>query len=320
MKRALLVGLNNYPGKENQLECCVQDAKEMARVLSVNEDGSKNFECTTLVSSDNLVRRVDLRKEITRLFEGEGDIALFFFSGHALLTANGGVLVTEDTDPFDEGVGMNELLNPASASKFKEIVIVLDCCHSGALGNILGSAAETSALRKGVSFLTACSSEQSSLEGEGIGVFTGPVIDALEGGASDVLGQVTIASVYGYVDEVLGAEDQRPLFKANVSRLTPLRQCAPQVARDILRKLPHYFPEEHYELPLNPSFEPTSEYTPRNRENERIFGELQKMRAVRLVEPHSSEEHMYYAAMNSKSCHLTPLGRFYRKLAIQGSI
>ncbi|MGF1573365.1 MAG: caspase family protein, partial [Sumerlaeia bacterium] len=41
--------------------------------------------------------------------------------------------------------------------------------------------------------------------------------------------------------------------------------------------------------------------------NVAIFKDLQKMEGVGLVVP-VSEEHMYYAAMNSKSCRLTALG------------
>ena len=40
---------------------------------------------------------------------------------------------------------------------------------------------------------------------------------------------------------------------------------------------------------------------------------LQKLESVDLVEP-VDEEHMYFAAMNSKSCRLTPLGKYYWKL------
>ena len=41
---------------------------------------------------------------------------------------------------------------------------------------------------------------------------------------------------------------------------------------------------------------------------------LQRCRAAKLVEP-VGEDHMYYAAMNSRSCALTPLGRHYWRMA-----
>ena len=35
---------------------------------------------------------------------------------------------------YDEGVSMDEILSLANQSKAKDKVILLDCCHSGALG------------------------------------------------------------------------------------------------------------------------------------------------------------------------------------------
>ena len=139
--------------------------------------------------------------------------------------------------------------------------------------------------------------------------------DALNGGAADIVGNVTIAAVYAYADQALNAWEQRPLFKSHVSTLRPVRQCAPQVELGILRKLPDYFSHPAGELALDPSYEPDAE--PKHPDNERVFGALQKLRAARLP---VGAEHMYYAAMNSKSCRLTELGRFYWLLAEKGKI
>jgi hypothetical protein len=155
------------------------------------------------------------------------------------------------------------------------------------------------------------------MESAGRGIFTSLICDALDGGASDVCGNVTIAAVYAYVDQALGAWDQRPLFKSHVSRLIPLRKCAPEIDFAILRLLPKYFQHPEYEYPLDPSYEPVAE--PRNGDHELIFSHLQKYRAARLIVP-VGEEHMYYAAMNSKSCKLTALGRFYCKLTNDGKL
>lgn len=51
----------------------------------------------------------------------------------------------------------------------------------------------------------------------GRGVFSTYLYDAL--GGADIRGQVTVASVYAYLDESFGPWDQRPMFKANVERL-----------------------------------------------------------------------------------------------------
>ena len=55
-------------------------------------------------------------------------------------------------------------------------------------------------------------------------MFTSLVLGALDGGAPDILGHVSVPAVYAYVEAALGAWDQRPLFKSHVSRVLPLRK------------------------------------------------------------------------------------------------
>ncbi|RIJ88426.1 MAG: hypothetical protein DCC43_16220 [Candidatus Brocadia sp.] len=168
-----------------------------------------------------------------------------------------------------------------------------------------------------MSVLTASGSSESAVEMNGAGVFTSLVYDALNGGAADILGRVTVGSVYTYVDMALSAWDQRPMFKAHLSKFAPLRSCTPHVDAAIIRLLPTYFKTPDTKLPLDPSYEPTT--PPRDEVNERTFLHLQKLRDARLLTP-IDEEHLYYAAINSKPCQLTPLGRFYWNLAKQGRV
>jgi hypothetical protein len=172
-------------------------------------------------------------------------------------------------------------------------------------------------VREGLSVLTASRSSESAFESNGAGVFTTLLCAALEGGAADVVGRVTLANAYAYIDQSLGAWDQRPMFKAHVSALPTLRTCKPAVPLEVLRQLPRWFPSSIGELKLDPTFEPDAE--PRGHENEKIFDALQKCARAKLVEP-VGEEHMYYAAIHSKACRLTPLGRHYWSLANEGRI
>ena len=48
-------------------------------------------------------------------------------------------------------------------------------------------------------------------------------------------------------------------------------------------------------------------------DNVKIFSDLQKLEGIGLVTP-VEEEHMYYAAMHSKSCRLTSIGKQYWRL------
>lgn len=315
MRRALLVGIDDYPG--SPLYGCVNDATRVRDLLIRHHDGAPNFECRMLVAPSQRIERATLRRAISELFSSRADVALLFFAGHGTVNNLGGYLVTPDARQYDEGVSMIDVLTLANKSPAGEVVIILDCCHSGALGQAPELANDRAVIREGVSVLSACRDVETAAEENGGGLFTVLVCDALHGGAADVCGAVTVASTYAYVDQTLGAWQQRPLFKGHLSRLMSLRQCEPALPMAVLRRLPEYFKKATTDLRLDPSYEPTA--LPRDEANERAFGDLQKCRAARLVDPVGAE-HMYDAAMNSTACRLTPLGRFYWRLANSGKL
>lgn len=226
MRRALCVGIDLYTFGE--LQGCVSDARRMAELLQRHHDGSPNFECKVLVApvggDTNVVTRPKLRQAIEQLFRDKADVALLHFSGHGTENNLGGYLVTQDAERYDEGLPMTDVLKMANDSKADEVVILLDCCHSGHMGNVPVVDNNSSLLREGVSIITASRGDQPSVEVEGGGLLTSLVVDALEGGAADVLGDVTVPSVYASVEAALGAWDQRPLFKSHLSKVIPLRK------------------------------------------------------------------------------------------------
>jgi hypothetical protein len=311
MKRGLVIGIGHYE-KLNPILGCINDAEAMAAVLSKNQDGSPNFSCKKLLSTEKKITRAVLRDHLQELFGHKANVALFYFAGHGTVTKFGGYLVTQDFEENDEGVAMIDILSLANQAKIDEVVIILDCCHSGAAGLIPALQSDHVHLREGVSILCASRDSQAAVEKDGSGMFTTLICDALEGGAADVIGNVTVAHVYAFVDQAFGAWEQRPLFKSHVSRLLPLRKCNPSIDLDILRFLPQYFKFADFEFPLNSSFEPTS--TDKDEDNVKIFEHLQKYRDTRLLTP-VGEKNLYECAMNGKSCKLTALGQYYWKLA-----
>lgn len=88
-----------------------------------------------------------------------------------------------------------------------------------------------------------------------------------------------------------------------------------------------YFYDVNAPLPLDPLFEypNTLDQTHKvvhpyaDERNVCIFKDLQKFESAGLVQP-VGEDHMYYAAMNSKSCMLTPLGKHFWYLVSQNKI
>jgi Caspase domain len=315
MRRALLVGIDSYA--QAPLAGCVNDARAMADILSKHHDGTPNFDVRLLTAPPEKITRAILRDAIEYSLKQPADIALLYFSGHGTENNLGGYLVTQDAAKYDEGVSLVDVLTLVNASPVREIVVMLDSCHSGAMGHIPAVENNKANIREGVSILTASRSSEAAVETGGNGLFTSLVTAAIEGGAADVAGHVTVAGIYAYVDESLGPWDQRPLFKSHVSTLVPIRNAKPAVPIATIRRLPEWFPKPDQEFALDPSYEPDAE--PANTLHEEIFGRLQECRSGKLVEP-VDEIHMYYAAMRSKACRLTPLGRHYWRLANDGRI
>ena len=315
MKKALIIGIDDYPGAP--LNGCVADATSMASVLGTNGDGSPNFAVQLLTSPSSDVTKPILRAAVEELFAGENDTALFYFSGHGHIDSTGGYLVTKDGQEHDEGLSMDVLLTLANSSKAKNKIVILDCCHSGAAGTPRIAGSNISQLSEGLSVLTASRDSESALEINGRGVFTSLVIDALQGGAADLRGNITPGSLYAYVDEALGAWDQRPIFKTNVTSFARIRQVQPKVPLETLRRITEYFPDPASEHKLDPSYEDTEDAAVDA--NVAIFKDLQAFEGAALVVP-VDEKHMYFAAMNSKSCRLTAMGAQYWRLVNENKL
>ena len=307
--KALIVGIDAY--SQAPLGGCTNDAEEIAKLLEENEDGSPNFSVKLKL---NIQTKAELLEDLHSLFkEGESDIALFYFSGHGT-DEMAGQIVTPDFNGYDMGISMNDILRLANTSKSRNKIIILDCCYSGKLGDCSPIDSSNTMIGKGVTILTASDRDEVAIE-DGL-------IQGLKGGAADVSGNITPASLYSFVDQSLGVWEQRPLFKTNITGFLPIRTVEAKVSKKVLRKLHQYFPEATSEFQLDPSFEFTNtpevthEYKEPFAKEENVgkFKELQLYESVGLIEP-VGEEHMYFAAMNSKSCRLTPLGLHYWKLS-----
>ncbi|MBW8035958.1 MAG: caspase family protein [Planctomycetes bacterium] len=315
MRRALVVGLDDYPF--SQLSGCVADANRIADILSNDYDGSPNFSCQRILSPPTTVTRAMMREGTERLFRDDPEVALFYFSGHGTVNNLGGYLVTPDAEAYDQGVAMQDILIFANNSAAREVIIILDCCHSGALGQIPVIDNKLVVIREGVSILTASRDSQAAVEIGGEGLFTSLVCDALEGGAADLVGDVTIASIYTYADQALGPWDQRPLYKSHVSKLIKIRRSEPAIEPNILRLLPSIFKSPDEEITLDPSYEPKVD--PHHPQHEETFGYLQQYRNAGLLNTIGADS-LYEAAINSKTCILTPKGQFYWRVASSNQI
>lgn len=319
-RRALLVGINNYDNTTT-LAGCVNDASSIKDVLErhLTADNSLNYDCITLLADKtDTVSRAALREALNDLFLFSGEI-LFFFSGHGYLsTAGGGYLCTSDAKKNDWGIPMQELVDLANRSSAQEIVILLDCCHSGELGNppsinLQSERSPLTLLRENVTIMAASLSTQVSLESGGHGLFSQALIDALNGGAADHFGEISTASIYAYVDRRFGAWQQRPVYKAHSSKMNVLRKVQPLIATADLLQIKELFSSPDYKYPMDPEYEPEDEHgnkhEPVNEAKFEITRLFKKYRDAGLLKSSDSTLQLYWVARTSSTVELTPKGR-----------
>jgi hypothetical protein len=344
-RTALVVGIDNYRDRRSNLTGCVNDARRIAELLSENEafptvddpeksglpgTRSLNFHVNLVVGDPNDGSEVSaemLDRLVHDAFSAPAELLVIYFAGHGYLSPelDGGFLVASDGRAGGWGMPLDHLLALANRAhrRIQSTVILLDCCHAGSLGDApqLGDS-RVSPIGQGVTLLAACSRHQVAYETAGSGIFSGLIADGLAGGAADILGRVSAASLYAYVDQSLGASVQRPTFRANVSSFDVLRTITPLERRAALLLLPRLFREENGIYELGPADEPDrGQFANKYRKIKpdprrvKIYRQLQAMNRIGLVVPHE-QPNMWHAAMFCTGCKLTAKGRHIRRLAL----
>ncbi len=140
-KRALLVGINAYPDPRNALRGCVNDVKQMLRVLVDHFGFAADTGVRTL--TDTRATTAAITAGLRWLVGGTrpGDVLVFHYSGHGSQVpdrhgdeGNDGldeIICPYDldwNDPFTDD-DLHAIVGgvPAGAN----LAVVLDCCHSG---------------------------------------------------------------------------------------------------------------------------------------------------------------------------------------------
>ena len=308
----------------------VADAEAMHQMLAYHQDGTQNYDCQLLLDlmkDGNPITRAGLRGACAEFFSESNEQSLLYFSGHGVITSFGGHLCTSDAIPNDWGVSMQEIMQMAFDSKAQDILLLLDCCHSGDIANpsmFKNGNNPLAVIRENMTIIAASRATEESIEAGGHGLFTSAVLDALEGGAADHMGWVIAPSIYAYVERRLGMGEQRPVYKSHATELNVVRQCAPLIGRLKLRELINYFPVIDFKYQLDPEFEPEDEYgnfhEPVNQQKVNIAQLFKDYRDSGLLKPSTAGEQLFWTARRSHTVELTNRGREYWQLVRGGRI
>jgi hypothetical protein len=142
-RRALLVGINNYPDEASRLDGCVNDVFLMSSVLQEVGFAAENIR----VVLDERATGAAIRERIDWLLDGTGDgqERVFYYSGHgAQLPDYNSAEVTDHVDEClvphdfhwtqDSAITDDDFLRYYAALPYAaKFYAIFDCCHSGGL-------------------------------------------------------------------------------------------------------------------------------------------------------------------------------------------
>jgi hypothetical protein len=227
-KIAFLVGNDTFPKDPSipPLRFTQNDARELAKVLEDQE--TCGFETRLYLNRPSQEVLTSLEQVSGEL--GQDDTLLFYYSGHGRLRGNELCLVSNESITKSLGatsIRTRLLLEYIQGSLARRRILILDCCHSGAIARDYKAVDSKSALDGlansfGSYILTASTSIELAEEREkdGHGVFTKTLIDCLREGPKE---RITINDLYEYAHSRLKVSaKQTPLFWALQQEGTPV--------------------------------------------------------------------------------------------------
>jgi uncharacterized caspase-like protein len=217
-KYAILIGNSQFPdeidkSKLPNLACPERDVDGLSTVLA-SERGE--FEVLPLKNKPHY-EILDKLQDVVNQAK-QGDLLLIYYSGHGKPNKAGILhLTTFDTvvnKLESRAIPINRVYDILGTGKAKKIVIILDCCYSGAAGQGFKGTVDDQLQQlnnaRGTYLVTASTELQVAHENaeEGLSLFTKHLIAGLETGEADKDGDgwVSMNELYDYVHAKVIAE------------------------------------------------------------------------------------------------------------------
>lgn len=219
-RAALVVAAHDFVDpKFQRLRSPAQDVDALADVL--RDDTIGGFEVQTILNESSFV----VQQQLERFFSDRkpDDLLLLYFSCHGVKDPSGRLYFVTSNTAFDllrsTGISAAFVSEQMEYSRSKRIVVLLDCCYSGAfLKGFRARGDDTVAVDqlegRGRAVMTASRATEYAFEADQLAtenarpsMFTGAIVEGLATGKADRNGDglVTIDELYDYVyDAVRG--------------------------------------------------------------------------------------------------------------------
>lgn len=224
-QRALVIGVSDYPSPITKLPAVAADVREIARLLA-SKRGTFSKD-SVVVLTDQQATKKTILDSLNDIFQSAASDEMLFvyLAGHGDVEGNDYFFVAHDTSIgqiSQTGVPLATIKQLFESTKSKQVCLWLDFCHSGGILARRTTGNDDIAVIKrtlhvvqgqGKVIYAACSPTQSAFESQtvGHGLFTHALLEGIKGKAA-LNGEVTVSSLYDFIDRQVGSHRQRPEF------------------------------------------------------------------------------------------------------------
>lgn len=214
---AVVVGINKYE-HERHLAFARNDASAFAAQLQ-STFGFASENVTLLLDSDATLTRIRAALSHVSRVSKHDDRVMVFYAGHGMTVAGQprdvGFLIPHDGDPGDTAtlLAWDELVNTSHLIKAKHVLFIMDACYGGMIGKrgLRPSRLLRDMLTRPVrQYLTAGKPDQVVADSGGprVGhsIFTGHLLDALDGRLNTPEGMLSANDVMAYTFRTVGTD------------------------------------------------------------------------------------------------------------------
>ncbi len=225
-ERALVIGVSDYPSPISKLPAVANDVREMAKLLGSDKGQFPAGNIRCLAESEATQKAVLEAIESTFSAVQAEDAVFAYMAGHGAVVGGQYYFVAHDTTVKDiatNGVPLTRIKAAFDASPSQRAFLWLDFCHSGGIipRDLEGGHDDREVISRalevvqghGKLIIAAASPAQLAYESAAVGhgLFTDALLRGLKGEAANK-GEVTVNSLYDYIDRQMGSDRQRPMM------------------------------------------------------------------------------------------------------------
>jgi len=225
-EKALVIGISEYPPPIPKLSAVANDVREMATLLGSDKGQFPAPNVLRLTDGEATSEKVIEAIETTFARVQPDDAVFAYMAGHGEVVDGEYYFIAHNTyvqEIPSTGVPLKKIKKAFDASPSQRAFLWLDFCHSGGIiprepraepddREVISRALEV-VQGQGKMIIAASTPSQKAYESAAVGhgLFTEALLKGLKGEAANK-GEVTINSLYDFIDRKMGSDRQRPMM------------------------------------------------------------------------------------------------------------